>query len=60
VKNVGAHDWFVLIDGTHVSAVSSVIAERFTGPAASPSTLPVSVGTYRLMWDLARSDLPAA
>ena len=60
VKNAGAHDWFVLIDGTHVGAVSSVMAERFTGPAASPSTLPLSVGTYRLMWDLARSDLPAA
>ena len=55
--NAGADDWFVLIDGTHVSAVSAVIAERFTGPAASPSALPVSVGTYRLMWDLAKSDI---
>jgi hypothetical protein len=55
--NAGADDWFVLIDGTHVSAVSTVIAERFTGPAASPSSLPISVGTYRLMWDLARCDI---
>lgn len=55
--NTGADDWFVLIDGTHVSAVSVVIAERFTGPAASPSSLPISVGTYRLMWDLAKSDI---
>jgi hypothetical protein len=60
VRNAGADDWFVLIDGTHVSAVSSVIAERFTGPAASPSSLPVSVGTYCLMWDLARGDIARA
>ncbi|WP_445217397.1 hypothetical protein ACKWRH_35975 [Bradyrhizobium sp. Pa8] len=57
VRNEGAHDWFVLIDGTHVGAVSAVIAERFTGPAASPFPLPVSVGTYSLMWDLAKSDI---
>jgi hypothetical protein len=41
-----------------VSAVSAVIAERFTGPAASPSALPISVGTYCLMWDLAKGDIP--
>ena len=57
VRNEGARDWFVLIDGTHVGAVSAVIAGRFTGPAAAPFPLPVSVGTYSLMWDLAKSDL---
>ncbi|OAF13372.1 hypothetical protein AYJ54_44390 [Bradyrhizobium centrolobii] len=57
VRNEGARDWFVLIDGTQVSAVSTVIAERFTGPAATPFPLPVSVGTYCLMWDLAKSDI---
>jgi hypothetical protein len=56
-RNEGARDWFVLIDGTHVAAVSAVIAERFTGPAAAPFPLPVSVGTYCLMWDLAKSDI---
>lgn len=55
--NDGARDWFVLIDGTNVGAVSAVIAERFTGPAASPYPLPVSVGTYSLLWDLAKSDI---
>ena len=57
MRNEGARDWFVLIDGTHVGAVSAVIAERFTGPAAAPFPLPVSVGTYSLMWDLAKSDI---
>lgn len=56
-RNEGARDWFVLIDGTHVGAVSAVIAERFTGPAASPLPPPISVGTYCLMWDLAKSDI---
>ncbi|TCU72361.1 hypothetical protein EDE08_105221 [Bradyrhizobium sp. R2.2-H] len=55
--NEGARDWFVLIDGTHIGAVSAVIAERFTGPAASPLPPPVSVGTYCLMWDIAKSDI---
>lgn len=57
VRNEGARDWFVLIDGTHVGAVAAVIAERFTGPAAMPLPPPVSVGTYCLMWDLAKSDI---
>jgi hypothetical protein len=57
VRNEGARDWFVLIDGTRVGAVSAVIAERFTGPAAAPFPLPVAVGTYCLMWDLTKSDI---
>jgi len=57
VRNAGARDWYVLIDGTQVSAVSTAIAERFTGPAAAPFPPPVSVGTYCLMWDLAKSDI---
>ncbi|MEK9278303.1 MULTISPECIES: DUF4286 family protein [unclassified Bradyrhizobium] len=56
-RNEGARDWFVLIDGTQVGAVSTLIAERFTGPGAAPFPLPVSVGTYCLMWDLAKSDI---
>lgn len=56
-RNEGARDWFVLIDGAHVGAVSAVIAERFTGPAASPFPPPISVGTYLLTWDLAKSDI---
>ncbi len=55
--NEGARDWLVLIDGTQIGAVSAVIAERFTGPAAAPFPFPVSVGTYYLMWDLAKSDI---
>src|SRR4051794_33971808 len=54
----GAGDWYVLIDGTHVGAVSAVIAARFSDAAGySPATV-IAGGTYNLMWDLAKSDIP--
>jgi hypothetical protein len=56
----GPFDWFILIDGTHVSAVSDVIGSRFSGPAISKLARPVSSGTYNLLWDLAMSDIPQA
>ena len=54
--NPGAGDWFVLIDGTHVNAISAAIAARFTGSAFEQG-IKISTGSYHLMWDLARSDL---
>jgi hypothetical protein len=49
----GAGDWYVLIDGTDVEAVEAAILPRFLQTSA---TL-ISKGTYKLMWDLAKSDL---
>ena len=54
--NPGAGDWFVLIDGTDLNAVSAAIAARL-GDAAIKSAV-ISIGLYLLMWDLAKSDLP--
>jgi hypothetical protein len=54
--NPGAGDWFVLIDGTDVKAVSAAITARL-GDATVQSAV-VSTGLYCLMWDLAKSDLP--
>jgi len=54
--NPGAGDWFVLIDGTHVNAISAAIAARFTGSAFEQG-IKISAGSYSLMWDLTRSDL---
>jgi hypothetical protein len=51
--NPGAGDWYVLIDGTDVAAVRALIDTRFREPGAAV----ISTGTYRLMWDLAKSDL---
>jgi hypothetical protein len=54
--NPGAGDWFVLIDGTDVNAVSAAIL-ACTAPTAFGSGTQVSAGVYNLMWDLARSDI---
>ncbi len=54
----GAGDWFVLIDATDVKAASAAIAVRFADGAPFKSSV-ISTGTYRLMWDLAKSDIPA-
>jgi hypothetical protein len=51
----GAGDWFVLIDATDVSAVAPAVA-RFSDNAAFKPLL-ISSGAYRLMWDIAKSDL---
>lgn len=51
--NPGAADWFVLVDGTDLEAVKALAKERFSGTTATV----VSTGTYRLMWDLSKSDL---
>jgi hypothetical protein len=57
VSNPGAGDWFVLVDGTGVNAVSATIAEHFTGTVAFKPGVVVSRGVYSLMWDLAKSDI---
>ena len=54
--NLGARDWFVLIDGTHLNAISAAIAARFTGSAFEQG-IKISAGSYNLMWDLAKSDI---
>jgi hypothetical protein len=54
----GAGDWFVLIDGTDIAAVESTVAALDATPALKPAV--VTSGVYRLMWDLAKSDLTGA
>jgi hypothetical protein len=54
----GAADWFVLIDGTSVSAVSEVMAARFIGTEAPHGAAVISSGIYELLWDIAKSDIP--
>ena len=51
----GAGDWFVLIDAADVNALPAAIAARFGGFKSAV----ISTGVYCLMWDLAKSDLPA-
>lgn len=51
--NPGASDWYVLIEGTDLSAIRALIDTRYR----DSGTDVVSTGTYRLMWDLAKCDL---
>jgi hypothetical protein len=54
----GAADWFVLVDGTSIAAITTTLAARFTGTAAPKGAELISSGIYNLLWDLAKSDLP--
>ena len=53
----GYGDWFVLIDGTNVNAITAVLAARFTGTSAPRNCELIISGIYDLMWDLAKSDI---
>ena len=53
--NPGAGDWFVLIDATDVGVVPSAMS-RFSGNTVLKPLI-ISSGVYRLMWDLAKSDI---
>ncbi|MGM4986712.1 hypothetical protein [Tardiphaga sp. 841_E9_N1_2] len=55
--NPAARDWYVMIDGTDVEAVAAIMKGRFTAGIAAAKAELISEGTYRLMWDLAKSDL---
>jgi hypothetical protein len=54
----GAGDWFVLVDGTHVDAISAVMAAHFNGSNALEGATQISAGNYFLMWDLAKGEIP--
>jgi hypothetical protein len=56
--SAGAGDWFVLIDGTDPDAIAGIIHQRFDHALVSPFATLVSTGTYKLMWDLTKEDLP--
>jgi hypothetical protein len=55
--NPGAGDWFVLIDATSVHSVPLAASRIIDNAAIKP--LVVTNGVYRLLFDLAKSDLPA-
>jgi hypothetical protein len=54
-SNPGAGDWFVLIDATSVHSVPLAASRIIDNPAIKP--LLVTNGVYRLLFDLAKSDL---
>jgi hypothetical protein len=56
--STGAGDWYVLIDGTNFSAISTLLAAQFSATAALAEAKQISSGVYDLMWDLAQRDIP--
>jgi hypothetical protein len=57
VSDPGSGDWFVLIDATDIRAVSAAIADRLGDVPAPMAAETISTGVYKLMWDLAKSDI---
>jgi hypothetical protein len=57
VSDPGSGDWFVLIDGTDVSAIATALTERLGDVPASKAAETISIGIYNLMWDLAKNDI---
>jgi hypothetical protein len=57
VSDPGSGDWFVLIDGTDVRAISAAITDRLVDVPAPIAAETISTGIYELMWDLAKSDI---
>jgi hypothetical protein len=53
----GAGDWFVLIDATDVNAASAAPTIRI-GNNTNLKSIVISSGVYRLLWDLAKGDIP--
>jgi hypothetical protein len=59
VQDPGAGDWFVLFDGVNVDAVTTAAGEFAMDPSVSLERV-ISTGTYRLLWDLGKSDLASS
>jgi hypothetical protein len=57
VSDPGSGDWFVLIDATDMRAVSAAITGRLGDVPAPMAAETISTGVYKLMWDLAKSDI---
>jgi hypothetical protein len=56
--STGAGDWFVLIDSTDVRAADQAVSLQLIDKDAAFRSAAISSGTYRLMWDLSKNDIP--
>jgi hypothetical protein len=57
VSDPGSGDWFVLIDATDMRAVSAAVTDRLGEVPAPMAAETISTGVYKLMWDLAKSEI---
>jgi hypothetical protein len=56
--NLGAADWFALIEGTNESVTEAAVLLCLDDCPEFKSAV-ISAGVYTLLWDLAKSDIPA-
>jgi hypothetical protein len=56
--STGSADWFVLMDAIDVDAASRAALSALIVNSEFKLSV-VSTGTYRLMWDLSNSEIPA-
>jgi hypothetical protein len=55
--DIGAGDWYVVVEGTDEPAVRQLADQRFGRRAKLPNVEAISFGTYRLLWDLTKPEL---
>jgi hypothetical protein len=53
----GASDWFILIDATDVTPAHTAMTRLTDNVAFRPMV--ISSGTYRLLWDISKREIPA-
>jgi hypothetical protein len=56
-RQPGSGDWYLVVEGTDAVAVQQAGDQRFGSRAQLPQCEPISFGSYRLLWDLAKSEL---
>jgi hypothetical protein len=55
--DVGSNDWYVVVEGTDEQTVRQLADRRFGRKVKLPGAEPISFGTYRVLWDLAKPEL---
>ena len=56
-RQPGSGDWYLVVEGTAADAVQRAGDQRFGSRPQLPQCEPISFGSYRLLWDLAKSEL---
>jgi hypothetical protein len=57
--STGSGDWFVLIDATDASAAAMAVTAQLMSQDVGFRSAVISFGTYRLLWDISKGEIPA-
>ena len=56
--SAGSGDWFVLIDATDVRAAATSLTVQLIDKDVGFRSAVISAGTYRLLWDISKGEIP--